>query len=282
MDQADASDRARGWLRRWAPRVGFHCLVWSLVALVLVPLAWPVMLSLNAVTVGELLDRGLGWWARGADPVGFALALASTPLRRPLLNSVAVATVAAAVTTVLGASGAYALDRFDFPGRWTVSRSVLVLLMVPQTVVVLPLFLTLRSVGLYDTYVGLVLAYVALTLPFTVWVLRPFFAAVPSWVEEAALVDGCTRLGAFVRAFLPAAKPAIGGAFAFAWVIAYNELFFAVLLLDEPAKFTLPVVLRSGAGDPGLVSVVAAAPMVVLFGILWYFFLDTDARQYVS
>lgn len=263
-------------------RFAFHCVLWSLVTLVLVPLIWPLMVSLNEVSVTTLLDRGFGWWLGGVEIGLVAYTLLETPFLGLLANSVLVATVTALVGTALAATSAYALDRFEFPGRGLVSGSLLGLLMVPKTIVAIPLFLLLRSVGLFNTHLGLVVAYVAFTLPFTIWLLRPFFTELPERCEEAARVDGCTRFGAFIRVFLPVAKPALAGAFTFSWILAYNEFLFASILINDPAKRTLPIGYSYGVGDLGVASLLASLPILAIFAVLWRYFLRSDVDRFVN
>ncbi len=275
----DAEDATDGLRRRLRP-VAFHCLVWSLVFVTLLPLLWPVMLSLNEVRVGTLLDRGLLWWLEGVSFGAFLYTLSATPFLRLLGNSTLVATVSALLSAALAATAAYGIDRFEFAGRRLVAGFLLVFLMVPSAVVAIPLFLNFRTLGLYDTRIGLVLAYLAFTLPFTTWFLIAYFSEIPPWLEEAAMVDGCTRAGAFARAFLPTARPALAGAFTFAWMLAYNEFLFASVLIHDPAKRTLPVGITYGVGPPGVVSVLASLPMLALFAFLWRYLLSDDVDRF--
>lgn len=259
--------------------LGFHFLVWSLVFVVLLPILWPLMLSLNAVSITTIFDRGVGWWLEGIQFDAFAITLFHTPFLRLLGNSVIVATVAAFLSTVLAATGAYGINRFDFPGRRFIAGGMLVQIMVPNIVVAIPLLLIFRAIGLFNSHLGLVIAYVAFTLPFTTWLLLPLFSYIPKWLEDAARIDGCSRLGAFFWAFLPAAKPALAAAFTFAWIISYNELLFAVILLNDPAKRTLPVGYSYGVGDIGVASLLASLPILLIFAVLWRYFLDGDLRR---
>lgn len=282
MDGPESDDGTRRRRRRYARRAAFHCLLWSLVAVVLVPLVWPLMRALNDVTIEEFLDRGFLWWLRGAEFEVVVGVLAFSPLRRILANSFLVATVSAVVSAGLATAAAYALHRFRFAGRRPVAGALLAFLTVPQAVVAIPLFTSVRSLGLHDTYVGLIAAYVAYTLPFAVWLLYPLFSRIPTQYEQAALVDGCTRPGAFLRVFLPTAKPAFAAAVTLAWILAYNDYFYAVMLIDDPAKYTLPIGLRQGAGPPGLVAVVATLPVLAVFAVLWRFFLSDESLRYAG
>jgi multiple sugar transport system permease protein len=283
VSRASASRRRTGTLgrirRRLAP-VAFHLLVWSLVLVVLVPLLWPVMMTLNEVRIGTLVDRGVVWWLEGVEFAAFVGTLLFTDIPRYLVNSVVVATATGVISAALAATAAYGYDRFEFPGRRVAIGSLLLFPMVPQTVVAIPLYLLFLDTPLFDTRLGLVIAYVAFTLPFTVWLLIPYFSRIPPWLDEAALVDGATRLGAFVRVFLPVAKPGLAAAFVLAWILSYNEFLFAVMLIDSPAKRTLPVGITYTFADSGVISVVASAPMLLIFGLLWFFFLRGGVRQY--
>ncbi|MEF8853042.1 MAG: carbohydrate ABC transporter permease [Haloarculaceae archaeon] len=274
------SGHRTGTIRRYLRPVAFHCLVWTLVALVLVPLVWPVMMTLNGARIATLVDRGILWWLRGVEFGAFVGAWVFTPLRGYLWNSVLVATATGVLSTVFAASGAYAVDRFEFPGRVLASRSLLLFPAIPQTIVAIPLYLLFLDTPLFDTRAGLVLAYLAFTLPFTTWLLIPYFSEIPGWLEDAARVDGASRLGAFVRIFLPNAKPGLAAAFVLAWMLAYNEFLFAVMLIDTPAKRTLPVGITYGVGGPGVISVFASLPMLVIFAFLWVFFLRGEVQRW--
>jgi multiple sugar transport system permease protein len=268
--------------RRYLRPLAFHCLVWTLVALVLVPLVWPVMMTLNQVRITTLVDRGLGWWLAGVEFGAFVGAWVFTPLRQYLWNSVLVATATGVLSTAFAATGAYAVDRFEFTGRVVASRSLLLFPAIPQSIVAIPLYLLFLETPLFDTRAGLVLAYLGFTLPFTTWLLVPYFSTVPDWLEDAARVDGATRLGAFLRVVLPNARPGLAAAFVLAWMLAYNEFLFAVMLIDTPAKRTLPVGITYGVGGPGVISVFASLPMLVVFALLWKYFLSGEGQRWLD
>lgn len=282
MGLVGRSGAPRGAIRRRVGRILFHCLVWSLVIVVLVPLLWPLMMSLHGVTVPTLLDQGVRWWLAGVDVDVFVYTALSPALHRLIGNSVLVATLTGIFSAAIATTGAYALDRFEFAGRRPAAWLMLVLLMVPQAIVVIPLFIFFHTIGLHDTRIGLVVAYVAFTLPFTTWLLYPMFSRIPRDYEQAAMVDGCTRLGAFLRVFLPLAKPPIAAAFVLAWILAYNEFLYAIVLIDDPAIRTLPVGIRYGAGNIGVVAVLSTLPIVAIFAVLWWFFLAGDLRRFTD
>ena len=285
VSRATASGRRSGTLGRlgkYLKPVAFHAVVWTLVGAVLAPLVWPVMMSLNDVRVETFLDRGILWWSQGVEVAPFLGGIVYAFTLPYLWNSVAVATATGVLSAAFAATAAYAIDRFEFPGRFLSSRALLVFPAVPQTIVAIPLYLLFLDTPLFDTRVGLVLAYIGMTLPYTTWLLIPYFSEIPDWLEDAALVDGATRLGAFLRVFLPNAKPGLAAAFVLAWMLAYNEFIFAVMLIDTPAKRTLPVGISYGVGGPGVLSVVASLPMIVVFALLWQFFLSGEVQRWLK
>lgn len=252
---------------------GFHLLVWGAVAVVSFPLVWMVVTTLHPTTVHALVSRGVTGWLRGASLDGYRAVLFHTSFPRYLFNSAFVATASAAASALLGTFAAYALARLDFPGRRAVGAGALLLTMVPQVIIVIPLFIAFRRLGLYNTYWGLTLAYVAFTLPFTTWVLRGFFHYQPDSLEEAAMTDGCSRPEAVVRVFLPVAAPAIGAGFVFAWILAYNDYLFALVLINDPSMRTITVGIGyASGGNPLTSAVLATLPMLVLSTVLARFF----------
>jgi len=133
---------------------------------------------------------------------------------------------------------------------------------------------------LFDTHAGLVVAYVAFTLPFTTWLLIPYVSQIPEWLEEAAMVDGSTRVGAFARVFLPVARPGARGGVRARLDARVQRVPVRRVAHRLPARRTLPVGLTFEAVPPGVVSVVASIPMLVIFAVLWWFFLRGGVRRY--
>ena len=154
-----------------------------------------------------------------------------------------------AVGAVLGTLMAYSLARFNTGGQhlsfWVLSQRFL-----PPIAVILPIFLIYRALGLHDTHIGLIIAYTVFTLPVTVWMMFAYFRQMPRSLEEAALVDGCTRWQAFWRVAVPLAAPGIVAAAVFAFIACWTEFFFALLLTSRNA-FTLPTVFRAFTRLPG-------------------------------
>ncbi len=155
-------------------------------------------------------------------------------------NSFVVALVTMTVTLVMAVLGAYAVTRLAFPGRTILSRAILLIYMFPAIVLVIPLYAVFTQLGLRNTLPGLLLVYPATTIPVALYMLRSYFQTLPKDLEEAGLIDGCTRAQVIWRITLPLAMPAIASVGLYVFMIAWNEFLFAFMFLDNPAIFTLP------------------------------------------
>jgi multiple sugar transport system permease protein len=189
-----------------------------------------------------------------------------------LINSLIISTSATILSAFFGTLMAYSLARFNTGGQhlsfWVLSQRFL-----PPIAVVLPIFLIYRVLRLNDTHVGLIIAYTVFTLPVSVWMMFAYFRQMPGSLEEAALVDGCTRWQSFWRVAVPLAVPGIVAAAVFAFIACWTEFFFALVLTSRNA-FTLPTVFRAflgfqGAlyGEASALAIVSLVPSIAL-GIL--------------
>lgn len=160
-------------------------------------------------------------------------------------NSLLVAGVTTAIGVLLAASTAYAFSRFQFRGRRAFLISFLVTQMFPGAILIVPLYNLLNQWGLLNNWIGLVLAYCTLALPFSVWMLKGFFDAIPYDLEEAAIVDGCNAFSAFYRIALPLTLPGIAVVAFFNFMTAWNEFMLALTFMTGEASKTLPVGLRN-------------------------------------
>jgi multiple sugar transport system permease protein len=172
--------------------------------------------------------------------------------------------------TAVSVFAAYALARLNPTGKDVAPLIVLGVQMLPGIVIVVPLFILLRSVGLLNTYGGLILIYLGFLTPVITWILRGFFLGIPPSIEEAALVDGCSLIQVLFRIVLPLSGPALVTAAIFAFIESWNEFFFALILASRQVK-TLPVALAENQGHYlinyqvlATGAVVATLPVVVL------------------
>ncbi len=161
-------------------------------------------------------------------------------LWRSLINSALIATISTLLAVSFGAPVAYALARFNFRGRETIAFFFLSTRMTPPVAVVLPFFLLARTFGLLDSKLILIIAYTTFNIGFVVWLLRGFFSEIPAEIDEAAMVDGCSRGSAFWHVVLPLAAPGIAAAAIICFIFCWNEFLFALILTNFSAK-TLPV-----------------------------------------
>jgi N,N'-diacetylchitobiose transport system permease protein len=166
-----------------------------------------------------------------------------------LLNSAVVAVGTVVIGAVFALLAATAVARFKFRFRTSFLILLLIVQMVPAEALLIPLFLMVRRLGMYDTLIGLVVVNVGLTLPFSVWMLRTFVAAVPKDLEEAAWIDGAGRFTTFWRVLFPLVAPGLVATSIFAFITAWNEFVFALTLLDDPAKYTMPRALSFFIGQ---------------------------------
>jgi multiple sugar transport system permease protein len=214
---------------------------------VLTPLYWMVITSIKPTS--DYLTVPPVWFPKEPTLVHYTAALFSYRGLQGLINSLIVASASTLFSAVLGTMMAYSLARFNTGGRhlafWVLSQRFL-----PPVAIVLPIFLLFRSWGLYDTHIGLIIAYTFMTLPLSVWMMYAYFKQLPRSLEEAALVDGLSRWQAFWMVAVPIAAPGIAAAAIFAFIAVWTEFFFALILTSRYA-FTLPTVFRAFLGFQG-------------------------------
>lgn len=242
----------------------------------LLPVAWTALASVTPARA--LLERPLKWLPNSLDLARYRAIL--TPggvdgvgagFLEAMGNSLVVGTITVAVALVVSIFGAYAFARLKFRGRKATLGLFLGTYMLPQIALLIPMYFILNALGLLDTKQGLVLVDLALVVPFTLWILSNYFLTVPEDLEDAARVDGCTRLGALWRVVLPSARPGIITAVMFAFFLAWDEFLYALIFTSTYASKTLPVAIAEFSGryttDFGLVAaggLVAALPPVLL------------------
>ena len=191
---------------------------------------------------------------------------------RYLVNSLIVGVVSTAITLVLGCMAAYGLVRFRFRGRKTIAYTTLLLRPLPLAVLAVPVFMLWSRAGLINSLSGLVLLYVAVNLPFAIWLLYGFILQVPPELEEAAAIDGCGPIQVFYKVVLPLIKPGLAAAAIFTFRIAWNEFILALVLTDRATR-TLPVAASLYITDIGvdwgkimaLGSLIAVPPLIFTF-----------------
>ncbi|WP_049573729.1 carbohydrate ABC transporter permease [Nonomuraea sp. SBT364] len=166
-------------------------------------------------------------------------------------NSAIVALGTVLIGSVFALLAATAVARFRFKGRTSFLITLLVVQMIPSEALLIPLFLNVRRLGLYDQLLGLIVIQVGLTLPFGIWMLRTFVAAVPKSLEEAAWIDGASRFTTFWRVLFPLVAPGLVATSIFSFITAWNDLIFALILMNDSTGYTMPVALQFFFGERG-------------------------------
>lgn len=206
----------------------------------------------------------------------FAAALDRQGLVRSALNSIVVGLATTVIVTLLSVPGAYVMARFQGKLRTIGTGYILVSQIFPVILVVVPMFFTLRAVGLVDSLLGLIVVHVVYTLPFSLWMLQGYVASIPFDLEEAGAIDGASKLQVLRRLVFPLLAPGLVATAMFTFVSSYNEFFFALVLLQSPDNYTLSVALSTFVGGEGKVAVgplaagalMASVPSVIFFAIL--------------
>jgi len=264
-------------IRRLPLRVLLYAAVILIAAWVLAPYAWLIISSIS--TKIDLLSVPLRWLPPHPTLENYtslfvgsesALSQGMTFFSRSILNSLAVTFSSMGVCMVLGVLTAYAVARLEFRGR----RMSLMLLMgsymMPPIAIVIPGYIILKSLGLMDTRLGLVLVNITFILPLVVWIMRGFFLSIPLELEEAARIDGSSRIGALLRIILPLSVPGLMSAGVFCFIASWNEYLYAFLYTSMQAR-TIPVLIGEFTTKVGTdylkmaaAGVVASAPPVLL------------------
>jgi ABC-type glycerol-3-phosphate transport system permease component len=207
-------------------------LVWTLI-----PFYWMVATSLKRDK--EIYGFEATLIPRQPNLDAYRRLFAQTPFVLYLRNSTVIAVSTTVASLVLGCLGAYALARLRFRGRAVIARGLIFTYLVPQSLLFIPLFAVMSALALTDTLKGLTLAYLGFTLPFCTWLLLGYFRSVPLELEEAALVDGCSRLSALVRVILPMSLPALAVVAFFSFTQAWNEFLYANVFVNSVEARTI-------------------------------------------
>ncbi len=209
----------------------YSAFAWALVLAVAFPLFWMVVTSLKPGY--ELFRRPPTILPETATFEHYLRLLLETPFLTYFRNSVVLATSTTAFVVAVGTVGAYSLVRFRYRGRQSLAFLVLFTYLLPSVVLIIPLYLFMVRLGLANTIASLVIAYTTFALPYALWLLRSFMRGIPEDLESAALVDGATRMQAFVDVILPQLLPGIISTVLFTFILAWNEYLFALVLVNS-------------------------------------------------
>jgi multiple sugar transport system permease protein len=236
-----ASRRRTGAER--APRALADGLLLTLGLIVVFPFYWMTITSFKSEE--QMRSLTSMFWPSPLVLDNYRQLLSRTDFTTWYGNSVVVAVSSTLLATAIGTIGAYALARLRFLGRAFMASTVLITYLVPPSILFIPLYAQIRSLGLADSLAGLVAAYPSFTVPFVTWLLMGYFESIPEELEEAAMIDGATRFGAFWRVVLPLAAPGVLAAGLYAFTQAWNEFLYALVFVTDVRMRTLPVGLSS-------------------------------------
>jgi multiple sugar transport system permease protein len=246
-----------------------------IVIVALFPVLWILSLSLKdpaTIADGRLIpsewtfDNYTGLFEGGLD----------SPLLKPLINSIVIALIATTIAIVLASLTAYAIARLEFPGKLLILGGALAIAMFPPISTVGPLFDMWRNLGLYDTYLGLIIPYLTFSLPLAIYILVAFFREIPWDLEQAAQVDGATPFQAFRKVIVPLAAPGMFTAAILVFIFCWNDFVFAISLTSSDASRTVPAALAFFTGDSQFTDPsgnIAAAAMLVTIPIIIFVLL---------
>jgi multiple sugar transport system permease protein len=254
---------------RWLRGALLYGLTASAMVYVLAPFVWIILSSIQSQV--DLIHVPPYFPPRAITLQNYLHIFVDEPsFKQGFVNSLIVASATTVLCTVVSIFAAYALARLNPLGKSVAPLIVLGVQMLPGIVIVIPLFILLRTVGLLNTYGGLILIYLGFLTPVITWILRGFFLSIPPSIEEAAVVDGCSQFQVLLLIVLPLSGPALVTAAIFTFIESWNEFFFALILASRQVK-TLPVALAENQGHYlinyqvlATGAVVATLPVVVL------------------
>jgi multiple sugar transport system permease protein/raffinose/stachyose/melibiose transport system permease protein len=241
-----------------------------LVVVCLFPFAWMALSSIKKLN--ELFTVPPHWLPNEPTLANYWTVLFNSNIPRYFLNSVIIAGGATLVALVLAVFASYGFARFDFRGKVMLQTFVLIGQLLPTAAIIVPLFITLRYLHLINTYWGLILIYTIITLPLSVWMLTSYMRGIPVELEEAATIDGASRLGVLFRITLPLAMPGLVAVVVYSFVTCWNEFVFALVFAQDQSVKTLPIGLAEFStefntdwGGVMAASMVMTVPVVLLF-----------------
>lgn len=261
-------------------RLGLYIGAVAVALFVLAPFVW---LIISSVASGaDLLEKPLRWWPQHAGFSRYTLILTTADLgspaytfRQALWNSTRLAFFTTLLCVGTGVPAGYALARSRFRFRRALTLFFLSTYMLPPVALIVALYVILSRIGQRDSILGLTLVYSSFITPFVVWIMRGYFATIPGDIEEAARIDGCSRLGTFWRIGLPLATPGLVTTIIFAVLLAWDEFFYALILTSSLNAKTIPVAIAEFSGqhmvDYGMIAaggVLAALPPVIIALVL--------------
>ena len=263
-------------MHSWLRKSIFYLIVIVIVIWTIAPFLWLIISSISYKI--DLLTVPLQWIPRRITLVNYQdlflyqgkFNVNAALFTSSITNSMIIASITTLISMILGVLAAYALARVKFRGSDFYVIIMMGAQMIPPIAIVIPLYIILRTLNLYDTLLGIILVYQSFVLPLVIWLMRSYFATIPSELEDAARIDGCSRLQALVRIVLPISGPGLVSVIIFAFIASWNEYLYAFIYSSVNAK-TLPVLIGEFSTKLGLeylkiasAGVIASLPPIIL------------------
>jgi len=258
-------------------RVFLYIVVLVIIFGVVAPYIWLVISSVS--TEAELLRVPLKWFPKTPNFKGYKEIIfggkfatrTALDFKKAVLNSLIVALSVTILCMVSGSISAYSFSRFRYKTLNFTFLAILAAQMLPPIVIAIPMYMIFLRIGILDNYITLIIVYSSFVLPLAIWFMKGFFDTIPEEIEEAAMVDGCSRIRSLVQIVLPLCSPGIASTSIFVFIISWNEFFFAFLYTSTLTSKTLPVLVSEFASKIGVdyvmmstAGVLASLPPIVL------------------
>lgn len=263
----------RSTTQRILAAIGLYGAVLAYVIFAIFPIYWTVKISVTPTSL--LYSEGIKLWPSTMTLGNYEKVLSASDFPRYFLNSLIVSISTSLIVTAIASLAGYALSRFHFRGKAMVSLLLLITQTFPLVMVIPPIFRIMGSLGLTDNLYGLIVIYTAFNIAFATFLMQSFFDGIPKELEEAAMIDGCSRSTALRRIILPLTLPGMGATVSFVFTAAWSELLFALMLINSESQKTFSVGLLTFIGkfavDWGQMmaaSVLALIPVCIFFAFL--------------
>lgn len=230
------------------------------------------ILTISLRPSAQLLTATIELWPEGATADSYRRVIVNRDFLLWIWNSLVITTATCAIGLTIASTSAYAFSRWDFPGKRSGLVFLLATQMIPGMMLMVPLYILAANLNLINTWRGLIIAYSVQAVPFSIWILKGYYDTIPFELEQAAMVDGSSRLGAFYRIILPLAKPALAIAFLFNFMQAWNDYILARIMLQRTEMYTWPLGLNRLQGEfTSLWSEFAAASLMISIPVIILF-----------
>ena len=223
-----------------ASKVFTYGLLAVFVIMVAVPLFWMVT---TAIKTNKELYEDFSYVPHRPTLENFVRVIVREKLLTNIRNSFSVAMVTTLITVLVSSLAAYSIVRYRYPGREWIGRLILFKYLLPSAMLFVPLYVIVTALGLGNTQQGLILTYLTFTIPFCTWMLMGYFRGMPVELEEQAMVDGCTKIGAMLRILLPLSAPGLVASAIFSFTLAWNEFLLALVITMDQSTMTVPIKL---------------------------------------